>query len=32
MDLSGVTWNDVKLPQTEIGDSSNIKQTNLSDF
>ncbi len=31
LDLSEVTWNDVKVPQTERA-SSNIKQTSLSDF
>jgi len=32
LDLSEVTWKDVKVPQTEEGVSSNTKQTNLSDF
>jgi hypothetical protein len=31
LDLSEVTWNDVKLPQSERP-SRNIKQTSLSDF
>jgi hypothetical protein len=32
LDLSEVTWNDVKMPQDEDRISSNTKQTNLSDF
>ena len=31
LDLPEVTWNDVKVPQTEKA-SGNIKQTSLSDF
>jgi len=31
LDLSEVTWNDVKVPQTERA-SGNTKQTSLSDF
>jgi hypothetical protein len=32
LDLSEVTWNNVKVPQTEVGNRNNIKQTSLSDF
>ena len=31
LDLSEVTWNDIKVPQTERA-SGNMKQTSLSDF
>jgi hypothetical protein len=32
LDLPEVIWNDVKVPQTEVGDRSETKQTSLSDF
>jgi hypothetical protein len=32
LDLPEVTWNDVKVLQTEVGDRSDTKQTSLSDF
>jgi uncharacterized protein YecE (DUF72 family) len=32
LDLSEVTWNDVKLPQLEDRVSGNTKQTSLSDY
>jgi hypothetical protein len=32
LDLSEVTWNDVRVPQTEEGVSGNTKQTSISDF
>jgi len=32
LDLPEDTWNDVKVPQTEVGDRSDTKQTSLSDF
>jgi hypothetical protein len=31
LDLSEVTWNDIKVPQTERA-PGNMKQTSLSDF
>ena len=32
LDLSEVTWNDVKVPHTEETKTRNTKQTSLSDF
>ena len=32
LDLSEVTWNDVKVPQTKEGVFRNTKHTSLSDF
>ena len=32
LDLSEVTWDNIKVPQTEVEDRSNTKQTSLSDF